>query len=208
MRDPLDRWYTPDALASACVAAVAAEIEASGPPRTILEPSVGGGAFARAIRTRWPDAHLTGVDLDPRAAGLALCERGVVANWCGLQPRPRADLVVGNPPFTSDVALAHVRAALGASLDWTILILPLAFVGVGRWESLFDAQRPALVCPILPRAWPCVRETALYGFRRGFNPPFSRIWPIRWADGRQTKAPGRSSVTGAGVEPSRNEDRP
>lgn len=103
VRDKLDRYYTPDPLAEALVAVLG-----WCAPATVLEPSVGGGAFARAVRRQWPQAELTGVDLDAGAPGLDLVDRASVSDF--LDTRGRWDLVVGNPPFA--LAESHVRHAL------------------------------------------------------------------------------------------------
>lgn len=68
-RDKLDRYYTPDALAMACVAALTEE----GGDRILsaLEPSCGGGAFVRAPQSAGcPPPLLSGCDVDNKAIGL------------------------------------------------------------------------------------------------------------------------------------------
>lgn len=107
--DPLQRYYTPDALAERLVAL----LPVHGGSR-VLEPSAGGGAFVRALGAMTP--HVYALDLDPRAPVLqsrrvAVADRRVgdflaplPAGW------PRFDLVVGNPPYGE--AEAHVRRAI------------------------------------------------------------------------------------------------
>lgn len=180
-RDPLDRHYTPDALALACCEAVAGE---GVRPPVIVEPSVGGGAFARAIRRVWPSSRLIGVDVDPTAGGLAQADEAHVADfpahaggWTW-----RAGLVIGNPPFTADTAIPHVAAArmLG---DVVALILPWSCLGgVEAWaEQVTGAARPAAVWPLSPRPWPdSVRETALFLWRRRHVGHTIVHDPIRW----------------------------
>src|SRR6478736_5920944 len=91
--DALGRYYTPQRLADLVVDALDAS------PDVVVEPSVGGGAFARAIRRRWPSARLVGVDVDPAARGLALCDEAIVDDWLSASSGMVADVVVGNPPF-------------------------------------------------------------------------------------------------------------
>ena len=59
-RDPFDAYYTPDALAAACLAVL------PGTFQTVLEPMAGGAAFLRAAQARWSPALLRGCDIDPR----------------------------------------------------------------------------------------------------------------------------------------------
>jgi hypothetical protein len=108
VRDHLDRYYTPDALADAIVRHVVVPRVPMEP--RVVEPSVGGGAFVRAVRAHLRGAHVTGYDVDPHAAGLGLCDRRRVADWLTSTPDLRTFLVVGNPPYTD--AEAHVFTAL------------------------------------------------------------------------------------------------
>jgi hypothetical protein len=157
--DELDRFYTPPALAELCVGT----LHKTGLPRTVLEPSLGAGAFARAARKRWPGANVIGFDVDPLAPGRA----DVDAFMCGDFPREQfarnvVDIVIGNPPFTG--AIAHVRQAL--HVGWRVgLILPWSYLGgVERWRPLMTGQMaPYVVHPIAPRPWgDVVRETAFF----------------------------------------------
>jgi len=67
-RRELDAYYTPDALAAACVARCGIGMYAG-----VVEPSVGGGAWVRALRAGVLGVHVTGIDIDPEAAGLLAC---------------------------------------------------------------------------------------------------------------------------------------
>jgi hypothetical protein len=101
-----DAYYTPPELAAACVAAL--DIPH---PRIVLEPSVGGGAFVREVRTRWADVFVHGIDVNERAAGFADCDGHWVGDFAEHAFAPQSfGLVVGNPPYRC--AEAHVRAAL------------------------------------------------------------------------------------------------
>ena len=76
--DPLDRFYTPPALAAVVCEWLLHHVRT---PRRIVEPSVGAGAFVAAARRVWPTARIEGVDVDPDAAGLALCDSSRVGDW-------------------------------------------------------------------------------------------------------------------------------
>lgn len=126
-----DRYYTPPALASACVAALAAA--AGGELRgDCMEPHTGGGAFARAIAERLArGARLVCSDLDPAAPGLQWARQqghhaagGV--DFLSVRPGSRRwNWIIGNPPY--DAAEAHARRALRLA-DNVALLLRLAFV--------------------------------------------------------------------------------
>lgn len=92
-----DAYYTDPGDAKLCVAALP-ELG----PGLLLDPCVGGGAFAEQLRRRWPDRHLFGVDINRKAAGQRYCSRFDVEDfrkWNVWTPEPIA-AVVSNPPFT------------------------------------------------------------------------------------------------------------
>lgn len=201
IRDPLERCYTPDALAQACVDLLPEfdEWRASGAwtvgedgsivskydrphgwsrrrPLNVLEPSVGGGAFVRALHRRWPELRpsVRGVDQDRGAAGLRDCFSPVVGDFLALDfdVKWKTDLVIGNPPFSS--AEKHVERALMYS-PIVAFVLPLAILGVKKWQPYLDDLYE--VHPIVGRPWPKrVRETAFFIWRGKWEPigPCSR----------------------------------
>ncbi|CAN5224594.1 hypothetical protein BH23ACT9_BH23ACT9_19720 [soil metagenome] len=107
-------WFTPPDLARALVdaAGVAA-------PRSVMDPACGGGAFLLAAAERFPDAHIAGRDTDPLAVqvataalSLAGCTDTDVREGDGLVPPDRRyHLVLGNPPFLSQLRTATARDA-------------------------------------------------------------------------------------------------
>lgn len=164
--DPLERHYTPGRLAERCVERLQCE------PRRIVEPSIGGGAFARAMRDRWPGVSVWGVDLDADAAGMRWADWDIVGSWPKVAANiPPADLVAGNPPFS--VSHEHYRAACEAHPGAVVaFILPLAYLGGVAWSDLLAEHPLAEVHPIAGRPWPAsIRETALYVRRPGWVGP-------------------------------------
>lgn len=136
-RDELDRYYTPDPVAEA----FCRWLRVPGGSR-VVECSVGGGAWPRGLRQ--PQArpvHIVGVDIDPGAAGLALCDETFVGDWTTvgrlLDP---ADLVIGNPPYND--AAEHVRVALAAA-PVVALLLRETFLQPVDYAHLRDADRRA-----------------------------------------------------------------
>ena len=144
-RDAFDRYYTPAALARELVGV----LSVPGRVDTIIEPSVGSGAFAAACRARWPDALILGVDVDP-AVSLARLD-GVVddlilGDWpltalslLGEGAAPIAiDLVVSNPPYRH--AERHVGVALAAGRN-VAMLLRLGFLA-GQKRGVFWREHP------------------------------------------------------------------
>jgi hypothetical protein len=165
MRDELDRYYTPDAVADACVGV----LDLRG-VRFVLEPSVGHGAWVRAIRSRLPDAEVLTCDLDPEARHEG--DRHEVADFLTVAP-PDVDLIVGNPPFSE--ALAHVEHALTLAPAVGFL-LRLAFLE-GQNRAAFWRAHPAYEVHVLtqrPSFTGGGTDSAAYGFfvwLRGFRGP-------------------------------------
>lgn len=155
-RRPLDAYYTPDDLAHFLVGLLPLD---AGP---IVEPSVGGGAFVRAIRAH---AHLPtyviGFDVDEDAAGLALCNAGVAMDyldWLG-----DVEWTVGNPPYRH--AEAHARHALTTSRNVAFL-LRLGFLESAK-RYPFWQEHPARKVWVLaerPSFTGGGTDSAAYGF--------------------------------------------
>ena len=142
-RDPLDRYYTNDALALK-IGQLAREMAPDA--RTFLEPSSGGGSFLRAMREAWnlqdglrielpagacmPQSGgwaIHAVDLDPGAREAA-CAQGAQfwqGGFLGFHSAPADgyDCILSNPPFAEPpppgkergkpIACDHVAHALG-----------------------------------------------------------------------------------------------
>jgi SAM-dependent methyltransferase len=127
----LGAFYTPADVASELVAWAADGLDA--PPRRVLDPACGGGAFLLAVRELWPDAALVGLDVDPGAveaarAALPGADIRLADGLDPLAPEPvirsggfppdliasspgvgSFDLVVGNPPFLGQLSRATAR---------------------------------------------------------------------------------------------------
>lgn len=180
--DELDRFYTPQALADAIVQ----RLERRGLiAPTVIEPSVGGGAFARAVRSAAPHSYVIGVDADSAAQGLAEVDEAHVGDWPSWARLNAATVarstVVGNPPFGP--LREHLELIRGARV--AAVIMPLD--RLGRFSELYqrDGRDIAAIWPIMPRPWPKhVRETVVAVFgagagveRRQIGQPFA---PLVW----------------------------
>lgn len=107
----LQAFYTPPELADR-VAAIAHPL----PDDRVLEPSVGEGSLALALRRREPGLLIHGYDRDLTAVLRAKDALGVlahlaVADFLLVEPEPTFDLVVMNPPFAKDQDIDHVMHA-------------------------------------------------------------------------------------------------
>lgn len=120
-------WYTPDHLVTLVVDAVLDGIEARAGRLRVLDPACGDGRFLAAIAQRLASTDVVldvvGVDIDPEAAAATdalltessvehrvICADALAADWSQLGV---FDVVVGNPPFLSQMAAATSRG--GAS---------------------------------------------------------------------------------------------
>jgi hypothetical protein len=180
-RAPLDASYTPQAVADACVrwlAEHALDVDELRRDRglTAVEPSVGGGAWVRAVRDRLPAWAIDRVDVDLDAPGLTLDladrEDAVLGDW--LEPLPTVggerghglrrhtwSLLVGNRPYADDVVpwveTSRRRARVVALLERSTIL------GGGKrwswWQSA--AARPAYVVNVGRVRWegPGARDT-------------------------------------------------
>lgn len=174
-----DVAYTPDKLAAAGVAALEVPADA-----VCLDPSVGGGAFARALPGRVVDV----IDTDPNARGLHGHTQGHA--WCGSflsLPRPTEythDVVIGNPPFS--LAEDFVRHAVHFA-PRVIFLLGCMFQGGAKRRALWldgpgNGANLAWEAVILER--PSFRadgatDVTIYGFlewRHGWTGPARKMW--------------------------------
>ncbi len=106
----LGDFQTPDALARAVCLRLA---QAFPPPTAVVEPTCGDGALLVASQASFPDAHLLGLEIDPRRAMTARARlpgaRIVVGDafdhdW-EATVGGRGTLVLGNPPWVTNAAL-------------------------------------------------------------------------------------------------------
>lgn len=181
--DSLGRVYTPLSLATSIVAEllVGSSLLRGTDPLSVVEPSVGEGAFVRAVRLFIPrhavlfpgtqSTFITGVDIDPAAAGLTLCDDGVVGDWPKVAANwEQDDLCIVNPPYHTtpkngnpgvpwSVPISHVCAAVKAARV-TALILPVVYLCQSTFRDAVP-QHDAF-WPIIGRPWPRVREVGVF----------------------------------------------
>ncbi len=131
-KDGLDAFYTPDAVALALV------MEEKLWGVSTLEPSVGGGAWVRALRRASASpGPIWGCDINHQAQGLRLCDRGYVADFQSLRMEGVPEQVVGNPPYNQ--AIQHVEKAFKLSAFRVAFLLRITFLaGQDRWDRLWN----------------------------------------------------------------------
>ncbi len=158
-RKELGAWYTPFDLVDTVVDAVVTPefVAARSDPVVVLDPSCGDGRFLAAARDRieslGASATLIGCDLDRGAIAVAraalpdgaelLQADALATTW----PARRVDLVIGNPPYLSQMASATSRGGSsgrggGPYADAAVEFLALAGELVDP-----DGGRVALVLP-------------------------------------------------------------
>jgi len=198
----MDTYYTPDALAEALVGLLPLE-----PWRGYLEPHVGGGAFARALRRRMPEAFVYGIDIDPAAAGLRDCSKAMggldflAADWRHGHP----DWIIGNPPYRD--AEAHVRAALGAARVGVAFLLRLAMLETHERAPLWRDYPPRKVWVLQerPSFTGSGTDSCAYGWfwwDREHRGPTEMGW-VSWRAPRTRRPVGTTAPRGdVGTEPS------
>lgn len=158
-------FYTPAELVEVCLARVAALV---GPRNrlSVLEPSVGDGAFLRRLlqhQLRWSVASFTGVEVIEEEAATCrdagrdapfetLIHHSSVLEWAA-ETNSEVDIVVGNPPFVryqfvSKADLQHIER-LGRRLNLTFRGVSNLWIPVllGALSRLNIGGAMALVVP-------------------------------------------------------------
>lgn len=115
---------------------------------TVIEPSVGAGAWPITIRRRFPKVgRIAGVDVNPLAEGQRFVDDFIVGDFLTLPIVGRFDWSVGNPPYVgpddqADLgALAHVTRSLEIA-DNVVALLRAGFIESDARKVFWD-RHPA-----------------------------------------------------------------
>lgn len=170
--------FTPDRLATALCRAVLGARAAATP--VVLDPAAGDGSFLAAAAAVAPGAILVGVERDPalaaaarrRVPGATVHRAEALFDAPAL---PRADAVVGNPPYVRSIRLRAADPAL-----WARVRGAFAATSFGEWD-LYGA--------FLERSLDWVAP----GGRVGLIVP-SRWLTARWAAPLRAHLAGRGAV--------------
>lgn len=158
-RKQLGAWYTPPDLVETIVDAVVTSdfVEArAGTPISVLDPACGDGRFLAAVGDKvirlGGTVELHGVDLDPAAVTAARTElpRARIDEADALtQPfgGRRFDLVVGNPPFLSQMASRTTRGGTSTRGGGPYADVAVEFLALAAELVDLDGGRVAFVLP-------------------------------------------------------------
>lgn len=146
-RDPLDRYYTPDALALGCMRALLAGAHV---PDVVLEPCSGGGAFGRAALACGVPSAL-GCDVDPEAAPGYPCDRVPAAAWTPPISAGQRVWIVTNPHYVGVYDTVAALRALQARTGAEVLALLLRETTIGQLMCSGDPPHALHVSAIRPR---------------------------------------------------------
>jgi hypothetical protein len=155
----LGSFYTPDDLVRTVVdAVITPEFVASraGRPISVLDPACGDGRFlaaaAERVRSLGGELALHGVDIDLTAVWMARAavpaatidlDDALTRSW----PSARYDLVVGNPPFLSQLAGATTRGGASKRGGGPYADVAVEFLALGAELVDPDGGRLAFVLP-------------------------------------------------------------
>lgn len=173
-RDGLDRYYTDAGLADALVGLLDVL-----PGQSVVEPSVGRGAFIRAARSR--ACEVVGIDIDPDAEGLTLCAPADRLVGDLLNSAIGADWYLGNPPYKH--AEAHIRHSIKHARVGCAFLLRLAFLESLRRWPFWQENPPARVWVLSKRPSFTGGKTdscayAWFEWRKGYRGPAAlRVLP-------------------------------
>lgn len=161
------RWLCEQALA-----------EIHGEPFLILDPGAGKGAWGKAAHQRWPEAFISGIEINPEREMPEGYLTWRHADFMKVDTVP-VDLIIGNPPWQRGELEAWIRKcfrhlAFGGQM---VLALPLPFLaGQNRSQRFYREFPPerVLICGKRP-SWnedergTNAEETAVYYWRNGFK---------------------------------------
>lgn len=167
--------YTPQKVAAALVDRVSGLLPDSA--LSVLEPSVGDGAFLREMRRRWAGDHFTLVDIDNvviedlRQQELALKSPNATLHaqdFVGYavdhirDGSPPFDLIIGNPPF---IRSRNFSETLQASVDALAQAVDYARPQIKNSWAAFLAASARLVAPhgVVALVLPYELITVAYG---------------------------------------------
>ncbi|WP_420451585.1 N-6 DNA methylase [Ilumatobacter sp.] len=210
-------WYTPPSIVERVVDAVVdvdfARRSRGGRAVRVLDPACGDGRFLLAVRAalrrHGVDASLHGVDVDAATVtslAAATDIEVVRADALGSEHLSRRagefDLVIGNPPFLSQMSAETTRAGSSRHGGGPYMNAAAEFLALGAELVDPDGGRLALV---LPQSLLCARDAA--GIRRRIDERATMLWStwtgeLDFADARVVTCALAFEFAGAGAAPS------
>jgi hypothetical protein len=144
--DPLERHYTDPRVAAACIAKLIEYGDLTNGDR-VLDPCVGRGAFANAVKSAFPTCQVTTIDIDPEVPADIYSDYRTVP-W---PAKPAFDLVATNPPFSLATTFIELSVSRVKSTGTVALFLLLQFLGSKERKTFFDQFPTSSVDLIRPR---------------------------------------------------------
>lgn len=129
-RHALDKFYTKDSVALACINSIQELIKKSD---VVIEPSAGAGAFSRQIN----HPNLLSYDLEPESPEI------IKSNWFDISRKDIGlgkALIIGNPPFgvRSDLAKKFIQHSVSLGAETIAFVLPKTFSkAINQQDNLF-----------------------------------------------------------------------
>jgi SAM-dependent methyltransferase len=154
-RRRLGAWYTPPELVDVVVDEALRDLWRTGAALRVLDPACGDGRFLAAVAARLGDrCELTGVDIDAEALGAARKGLGRDATLLHANALQRVwseepfDLVVGNPPFLSQLSQLTSRGGASPHGGGVYADAAVEFLALAHRLVRPDGGRVALVLPM------------------------------------------------------------
>lgn len=157
IRRRLGAWYTPAELVDALVDAVLPPGIRPGARLRVLDPACGDGRFlvevSRRLAAHGAEAELTGVDIDPGAVAAArsalpsariVHDDSLTRDWGD----EHFDVVVGNPPFLSQLSAATSRGGRSVHGGGAYADAAAEFLALSSRLARSDGGRVGLVLPL------------------------------------------------------------
>lgn len=111
----------------------------------VLEPSIGQGHLADAVKRACPDVRLIGVEFNPKNAALARQRHDVIdGDFLAQTPDPSFDRVVMNPPFAKGQEVTHLLHAYDFLKDDGRLVAVMSGAVEFRGDRRYAGLRTAL----------------------------------------------------------------
>jgi hypothetical protein len=135
-----DAYYTPLEVARKCRDALDTVLCIRS-MKSILEPSVGTGAFLQVIKPHLlSTTSVHGADINPHAEGFEYCDTVFPGDFLTNAFPDKFDLVIGNPPYKD--AVSHVRKALACGNNVAFL-LQLSFLASHKRKDFWEEHPPS-----------------------------------------------------------------
>jgi hypothetical protein len=139
-----DKHYTTPALAASIVNRLIEYGDLQSGDR-VLDPCVGLGAFANAVRVACPACRVVTIDLDPSV------KADIHNDYLQVPPRDTFQLITSNPPFSLAQAFVERSVGICDPRGAVAFLLTLQFLGSSGRRDFFHQYPPSTIDVIRPR---------------------------------------------------------